>query len=149
VGGVGGGGQRSGVKFSRERNLTEQTAVSNGYEFTRKSLMIAEERDAFDELQSVNDVSEDAREEGHVAQQDAKLRADQSLAVVFFLRTSHSNSSTDAGQLRVFGHEEGLVGVNGTATAARIAFEITGDARLASPALKHLATLVRQYLIIY
>lgn len=51
-----------------KQNLTEQTAISNGYEFTRKSLMIAEKRDAFDELQSVNDVSEDSREEGHITQ---------------------------------------------------------------------------------
>ncbi len=109
--------------------------------------MVAEEGDALDELQAVDDVAEDAREEGHVAQQDAELRADQTLRVVLLLRAAHADGGADAGQLRVVGHEEGLLLVDGAAAAARVALEVAGDARLAAPALEHLAALVAEALL--
>ena len=46
--------------------LTEQSAVSDGDEFSGESLMIAEKRDALHQFQSVDDVAKDASEEGHV-----------------------------------------------------------------------------------
>ena len=46
--------------------LTEQSAVSDGDEFSWESLMIAEKRDALHQFQSVDDVAKDASEEGHV-----------------------------------------------------------------------------------
>lgn len=95
----------------------------------------------------MNHVPEDAGEEGHVAQQDAELRADEPLAVVLLLRAPHADGGTDAGQFAVVWHEERLLGEDGAPAAARVALEVAGDARLAAPALEDLAALVAEALV--
>ncbi len=109
--------------------------------------MITKERDSFDEFKSMDDVAEDSGEERHVTEEDAELGSNQSLAMMFLLRSSHPNGSSDARQLTVVGHEEGFFCVDRSSSSARVALEITSDARFASPALEHLATFVSKPLL--
>ncbi len=109
--------------------------------------MITKERDSFDEFKSMDDVAEDSSEERHVTEEDAKLGSNQSLAMMFFLRSSHADGSSDARQLTVVGHEEGFFGVDRSSSSARVALKVTSDARFTSPALEHLASFVTKTLL--
>lgn len=93
------------------------------------------------QLKSLDDECKNTGEAAHLAQNNAKLRANQAHVVVTLLTPSHANRSAYGHDFRVVRHEKALLEYR-SATASIVQLKITGDNTFVFPALEYLASLV-------
>ncbi|KYN05705.1 hypothetical protein ALC62_03360, partial [Cyphomyrmex costatus] len=103
--------------------------------------LIAVRRYLLHQLQSLDNVAEDAGKAAHLLQNYAKLRADHAEVVVPFLRPPHAHRAPNRRELGIVRHEVTVVEY-AASTAAVVKLEVTRDHGLAFPTLEYRASLV-------